>query len=223
MFRTKIPWLIVALAAVFVVGFGGTSLAKPVEGKASALSVAKKADQHARSALRRANLALATARSTAGPQGQPGPTGPAGPKGDTGATGATGSRGPTGTPGTPGKPGTPGTPGKDGKDATKLFVSVREDGRTIVEQSGNVTLQRFGDSSGGVAKGVYGVTFPQNVTHCVPVATIGETSGNGSVPGLIWARTSGHAAPGAPNTVEVNTWAITGVRTDLPFNLAVLC
>lgn len=220
--------LAVAVVALFV-ALGGTSLAAQttVDGKANVAGLAKKADRHARTALRRANLALTTAKSSAGPQGPQGPAGPKGDRGEKGATGSTGPTGPrgtTGAPGTAGTPGTPGEPGKDGAAATKLFVSVREDG-TILEQSGGVSINRFGDSSGGGgnAKGAYGITFPQDVTHCVPVATIGESTGNGMPAGQITTRTSGHANSINARVVEIVTFNSAGTAADLPWNLAVLC
>jgi hypothetical protein len=225
MLHRKMTWLVLAAVALFAT-MAGTSLAKPtVKGTASALSVAQRADHNARAALKRANLALTTAKGSSGPAGAAGTTGPAGPKGDTGPAGPTGPLGPTGPRGLPGTNGTPGTPGKDGapgKDATKLFVSARENGN-ITEQSGGVTIARTGDAGGGTAKGVYVLQFPQDVTHCVPVGTIGETTGNGLAPGQITARVDGHAVPQDTNFVDVVTYNSAGTAADLPFNLAVLC
>ena len=145
-FRHKAAWLGVALIALFAV-LGGTSLAQPtVKGSASAVGIARKA-------LKRADLALRTAKCNTGPQGD---TGPTGPKGTTGTRGPAGPAGPA------------GAPGADGAAATKLFISVREDGRTILEQSGGISVTRFGSSTGGVAAGVYGVSFPRDVTALRP-------------------------------------------------------
>jgi hypothetical protein len=204
------------LVALFV-ALGGTSFAKPsVKGSAVAVGLARKA-------LKRANLALSTAKgaaATGGPKGDAGPQGPVGPQG------TTGQRGPAGLPGKDGTPGTDGTPGKDGapgKDATKLFASVRENG-TILEQSGGVSVIRFGNSTGGTAKGAYGVQFPGDVTHCVPVASIGEGTGNTLPAGQATARTDGHAnGSPAASFVDVVTFDSAGAAADLPFNLVLAC
>ena len=99
--RDKAAWLAVVLVALFV-ALGGTSVAKPtVQGTARAVGIAKKA-------LKRANLALSTAKSNSGPEGQPGPAGPTGPKADAGAKGDTGPPGAQGARGDKGEPGTPG-------------------------------------------------------------------------------------------------------------------
>jgi hypothetical protein len=222
-FFSKAAWIGAIAVALFAV-LGGTSLAKPsVQGSATAVGIAKKADQHARAALKRANQALTTAQSNSGPQGPAGPPGPTGPKGDTGATGAkgnTGDRGPAGAPGTPGKD---GAAGKDGASAAKFFIAVREDGRTIVTQSGGLSVIRFGDSQGGTAKGSYGIQFPTDVTNCVAIGSIGETTGNGMAPGQITVRTDGHANANAANFADVVTYNSAGTPTDLPFNVAVFC
>ena len=216
-FFSKAAWIGAIAVGLFAV-LGGTSLAKPsVQGSATAVGIAKKADQHARAALKRANQALTTAQSNSGPQGPAGPPGPTGPKGDTGATGAkgnTGDRGPAGAP---------GTPGKDGASAAKYFIAVREDGRTIVTQSGGLSVIRFGDSQGGTAKGSYGIQFPTDVTNCVAIGSIGETTGNGMAPGQITVRTDGHANANAANFADVVTYNSAGTPTDLPFNVAVFC
>jgi len=215
-FRHKAAWLGVALIALFAV-LGGTSLAQPtVKGSASAVGIAKKA-------LKRADLALRTVKRNAGPAGQAGAAGPPGPKGDTGPPGPKGATGTTGTRGPEGPAGPAGAPGAPGAAATKLFISVREDGRTILEQSGGISVMRFGSSSGGVAAGVYGVSFPRDVTHCVPIATVGESTGNGLPVGQITARVDGHANSAAANFVDVRTSTSAGVDADLPFNLAVFC
>jgi len=219
-FFSKAAWIGPIAVALFAV-LGGTSLAKPsVQGSATAVGIAKKADQHARAALKRANQALTTAQSNSGPQGPAGPPGPTGPKGDTGAKGNTGDRGPAGAPGTPGKD---GAAGKDGASAAKYFIAVREDGRTIVTQSGGLSVIRFGDSQGGTAKGSYGIQFPTDVTNCVAIGSIGETTGNGMAPGQITVRTDGHANANAANFADVVTYNSAGTPTDLPFNVAVFC
>ena len=86
------------------VAHSATSLSKSVK---RALGLAKKADKRSKTALRRANAALAR-RGPTGPAGAPGvsglpgkdgATGPTGPAGADGADGASGATGPTGATG----------------------------------------------------------------------------------------------------------------------------
>lgn len=100
----------------------------------------------------------------------------------------------------------------------RLFVSVREDG-TIVHSSPGVTVSKFSIPPNGD----YNVQFPQAVTNCVPVATIGETSGNALPTGFIAARTEGTAVPLDANGVEVLTRDSAGAFANLPWNLIVAC
>ena len=79
---------------------------------------------------------------------------------------------------------------------------------------------RFGDSQGGTAKGSYGIQFPTDVTNCVAIGSIGETTGNGMAPGQITVRTDGHANANAANFADVVTYNSAGTPTDLPFNVA---
>jgi Collagen triple helix repeat (20 copies) len=145
-------------------------------------------------------------------KGAPGATGPAGPTGQAGAVGAPGAKGDTGTAGKPGAPGTPGTPGKN---AVSLFVSTLESG-TIVNSSGSVNV-----SAGG--NGSYIVTFPQDVSKCVPTVSIGNTSGNTLPAGSAAARADGPINANDLNLVDVVTHSTTGTATNLPFNLAMSC
>lgn len=145
-------------------------------------------------------------------KGAPGATGPAGPIGQAGAAGAPGAKGDTGTAG---KPGTPGTPGTPGKNAVSLFVSTLESG-TIVNSSGSVNV-----SAGG--NGSYIVTFPQDVSKCVPTVSIGNTSGNTLPAGFAAARADGPINANDLNLVDVVTRSTTGTGTNFPFNLAMSC
>ena len=90
-------------------------------------------------------------------------------------------------------------------------------------QSGGLSVIRFGDSQGGTAKGSYGIQFPTDVTNCVAIGSIGETTGNGMAPGQITVRTDGHANANAANFADVVTYNSAGTPTDLPFNVAVFC
>jgi hypothetical protein len=142
-------------------------------------------------------------------KGARGATGPAGPTGQTGAVGAPGPKGDTGTAG---KPGTPGTPGEN---AVSLFVSTLESG-AIVNSSGSVSV-----SAGG--NGSYIVTFPQDVSKCVPSVSVGNTSGNVLPAGFAAARADGPINSNDLDLVDVVTRNSVGTATNLPFNLAMSC
>ena len=146
------------------------------------------------------------ARGPVGATGPTGPAGPAGPKGATGAKGAAGAKGATG------RQGAPGTPGKNG---VSLFVSTLEAG-TIVNSSGSVSVSRN-------AAGSYIVTFPQDVSKCVPEVSIGNTSGNTLPGGLAAARADGVINDNDLNLVDVVTRNTAGTAVDLPFNLSMSC
>lgn len=151
-------------------------------------------------------------------KGPRGATGPAGPAGQTGAAGAPGPKGDTGTAGktgTPGTPGTPGTAGTSGKDAVSVFVSTVESG-AIVNSSDSVTVEAQGNGS-------YIVTFPQDVSKCVPSISIGNTSGNALPAGFAAARADGPINPNDLDLVDVVTRNTAGTATNLPFNLAMSC
>jgi hypothetical protein len=159
---------------------------------------------------RRGHVALAfNTKGAPGARGPAGATGPAGPAGPAGAKGAPGDKGATGNRGSAG---TPGTPGKNG---VSLFVSTLEAG-TIVNSSGSVSVSRN-------SAGSYIVTFPQDVSKCVPEISIGNTSGN-TLPGaLAAARADGVINDNDLNLVAVVTRNTAGTAVDLPFNLSMSC
>jgi hypothetical protein len=132
---------------------------------------------------------------------------PAGPQGERGEKGEKGERGERGERGEKGESGTP---------ATKLFASVRQNG-TILHSSPGVTVGTYG------GPGEYFATFPQDVTDCVAIGSIGETSSNGIAPGEITTRTDGNAAPEYGNRVDIITFNSSGAYADEAFNLAVFC
>jgi Collagen triple helix repeat (20 copies) len=139
-------------------------------------------------------------------------------KGVTGARGPKGPTGPMGEPGAAGSPGRTGAPGDPGKSASALFVSTLETG-AIVNSSGGVTVD---DNS----PGAYIVTFPQDVSECVPTANLGNTSGNVLPAGSVSARADGAIQPVNPadlDLVDVSTFNTAGTRTNEPFNLTMSC
>jgi hypothetical protein len=159
------------------------------------------------------HVALAfNAKGVPGARGPAGATGPAGPAGPAGAAGARGAKGDAGDRG---RAGTNGTNGTNGKNAVSLFVSTLEPG-TIVNSSGSVSVSRN-------AAGSYIVTFPQDVSKCVPEVSIGNTSGNTLPPGLAAARADGVINGNDLDLVDVVTRNTAGTAVDLPFNLSMSC
>ncbi len=76
-------------------------------------------------------------------------------------------------------------------------------------------------SAGG--NGSYIVTFPQDVSKCVPTVSIGNTSGNTLPAGFAAARADGPINANDLNLVDVVTRSTTGTGTNFPFNLAMSC
>lgn len=172
--RNNVAWLAVILVALFA-ALGGTSLAKPtVPGTASAVGIAKKA-------LKRANLALSTAKSNAGPGGQTGPAGPAGPKGDAGAkgdTGPPGAQGPQGAQGARGDKGEPGTPG-----ATNVVVRRASFGMLAGGSfRGVAAMCEPGERATGGGAGFQGNGGNEIVQQTYPLRADGQPAGDGDTP-----------------------------------------
>jgi Collagen triple helix repeat (20 copies) len=150
-----------------------------------------------------------------GPQGVTGAngsavgvTGPQGVQGSTGAqgeTGATGAQGVTGATGPTGPTGPQGATGQAGLAATKLFAEV---------PAGAASFRGTGVSAASeTATGNYAVTFSQEVSGCVPVATIS----NGT--GLISTK----ADSSNKSIVEVATSTFGGTAASIGFTIAVFC
>lgn len=129
--------------------------------------------------------------------------------------GAKGARGAAGAPGPKGDTGAAGTPGTAGENAVSLFVSTLESG-TIVNSSGSVNVDAQGNGS-------YIVTFPQDVSECVPSVSIGNTSANVLPAGFAAARADGPINANDLDLVDVVTHNTAGTATNLPFNLAMSC
>jgi hypothetical protein len=125
--------------------------------------------------------------------GAPGPAGLAGPAGPAGAPGAAGAQGPKG----------------DG--ATKLFAVVSGSGG-VVRSSGGVAVQKLAGS------GRYTVSFPQDVSNCVPVVSVSGTGGNPEV-GTAAAAPEGSSV----SQVTVATSDMDGSASDKTFAVAVFC
>jgi hypothetical protein len=67
------------------------------------------------------------------------------------------------------------------------------------------------------------VTFPQDVSKCVPSVSIGNTSGNTLPAGFAAARADGPINTNDLDLVDVVTRNAAGTGTNLPFNLSMSC
>ena len=184
------PALIVASLAL-AIALGGTGYAAVV---LPANSVGTK--QLKNKAVNAAKVKPGSLRASSFASGQL----PKGAKGDRGADGLPGAAGPSGPQGAKGDP------------ATKLFAVV--DGAT-----GKPTVKSAGVDSNKTGSGsnTYAVTFPQSVSDCAALVTVGFTgSGDGG------QATAAVAAPGA-NVVNVATFDEQGGSTPKGFAIAVFC
>jgi hypothetical protein len=162
---------------------------------------------------KRSEVALSWNRQGAtGTPGTPGAPGIAGVHGSGGPAGIQGIQGATGNAGTPGTPGSNGTNGTNGTNATVLFVSMEAAG-TPIDSSGVET------TSHTASTGSYDITFGQDISHCVYLATIGVR--NGGVPGN--PGISANSPAGHPNAHVIVDTSVGASPTDRSFNLAVFC
>jgi hypothetical protein len=140
-------------------------------------------------------------------------TGKAGKAGANGAAGATGVAGPPGPKGEPGAEGHPGAP------ATTLFAYVQEEG-TLVRGTPGTTVEKLGTSGNEY----YEVNFPTDVSRCVPEISLGNSTGNGTDPGIPLARMFSDEGAEPKSAVEVDIFDTAGtslIRDS--FNLIVIC
>lgn len=114
-----------------------------------------------------------------------------------GTTGAQGPQGPAGPAGAP------------GANAVSYFAAVSGAGEFL-----------RGNASGGKhttnGSGSYTITFPRNVSACVPSVTLGGIDSNSQPPGFATTRDDG-------GTVGVQIYDTAGNPTDRSFNLVVVC
>jgi hypothetical protein len=120
-----------------------------------------------------------------------------------------GDRGADGLPGAAGPAGAQGPKGDKGDAATKLFA--------VVDSSGSASVKSNGVGSSKTGANTYAVTFPQDVSKCAPLVSIGFDGG--SVGGQ---ATAGVPAAGA-NVVNVATFDETGSSDAKGFAIAVFC
>jgi Collagen triple helix repeat (20 copies) len=146
-------------------------------------------------------------------------TGKAGKTGANGAAGTTGATGPQGKEGQPGKEGTPGTEGHPGAPATTLFAYVQEEG-TLVRGTPGTTVEKLGASGNEY----YEVNFPTDVSRCVPEISLGNSTGNGTDPGIPLARMFSDEGAEPKSAVEVDIFETAGTKLIRDsFNLIVIC
>jgi hypothetical protein len=111
--------------------------------------------------------------------------------------GATGPQGPAGPVGAP------------GANAVSYFVSVSGAGEFL-----------RGNAAGGMhatnGSGSYTITFPRNVSTCVPSVTLGGIDATNQPPGFATTRDDG-------GTVGVQIYDTAGNPADRSFNLVVVC
>jgi hypothetical protein len=110
--------------------------------------------------------------------------------------GATGPQGPAGPAGAP------------GANAVSYFVAVSGAGEIL---RGNAGGKHATNGSGS-----YTLTFPRNVSACVPSVTLGGIDATNQPPGFATTRDDG-------GTVGVQIYDTAGNPTDRSFNLVVVC
>lgn len=123
-------------------------------------------------------------------------------------------QGPIGAQGQTGLQGTQGSPG------LSLFARVDETG-ALYQHSPGVTV-----SKNSKFKGIYTVTFTQDVSGCAAVISQGEKSGNGSVPDALYEAVIDSDPYNGGNPHAVNVYAHppgTVVGEDAGFDLILAC
>jgi hypothetical protein len=206
-------WTTVLAAAAFVlavfgmtpVGNSARSLIAPNADKVDGFHASKTAKAGMLLPLgKNAKFPASVVPTVTGPQGVPGPVGATGAQGSKGDTGATGPQGPK------------GDPGQDGGPADQLFAAVSADG-TILSSRGVV----LGSGTWKGVPGTYMIMFNKDIVHCVPVVSLGlpYPAPAGSV------LPTGYTSTMFASSTQVDVWLVSrsGVPTDMPFNLAIIC
>ncbi len=146
----------------------------------------------------------------------PGPKGSTGATGPQGAQGAQGSQGPAGPAGPKGAQGTNGTNGTNGTDQgpyTVYWAVINN--TTLVRGSGVNATETF-----MITTGIFQVDFDSNITGCSYFGTIGFGNSTGSAPPGFVGVTGRF---GTPDGLWVTVYNVTGVLTNLPFHIEVVC
>lgn len=235
--RQRIP-VVLALTALVVAVLGTTSLGEAASnavratfaqnaGKLRGFTPSKTAKKNtvvvrgANGKIDRASLPLTQGpRGPAGLAGLAGPAGATGPAGAPGAAGPQGPKGDKGDPGDAGTPGAPGVPGAPGAPATKLFAAVSADCASLDRGSG-ATAAVLG------AGARCDVQFNQDVTNCVPVASVRRevgASGTGELAvSTDIANVYGGLDPDEIGVVYFDSAGVLTTTTRPPFFVAVFC
>jgi hypothetical protein len=193
--------------AALAIALGGTSYAAVSLPANSVGTLQLKANAVVSTKVKNGSLLRADFKAGQVPRGPTGAKGPTGPKGPTGTKGPTGVGGPTGATGPVGPAGTTG-PG--GPAATKLWA--------VIDATGNLARGLGTVSTSHADTGTYNIIFNQDVNSCAYLANIGP-AGTGTAAGVADVA----SLNGNTKGVYVETRNSTGVLTDLPFHLAVLC
>lgn len=89
----------------------------------------------------------------------------------------------------------------------------------VVEANGNLARGTQGTSSSQVGTGLYQVNFPQNISQCAWVTSIGGSAGVPVPPG----ETHSSLAPGSTTSLLQQISNSAGVLANRPFHVIVSC
>ncbi len=89
----------------------------------------------------------------------------------------------------------------------------------VVEANGNLARGTQGISSSQVGTGLYQVNFPENISQCAWVTSIGGSAGVPVPPG----ETHSSLAPGSTTSLLQQISNSAGVLADRPFHVIVTC
>jgi hypothetical protein len=192
--RKPSPALLVALLALFV-ALGGTSYAALKLPKNSVGAKQLKRNSVTSPKVKAGSLLLSDFKASERTALQ-------GPQGPEGARGPQGTQGPQGVAGAP---------------ATKLWAKVSSTTPSFVRSSGTTGLE--GPLAIGLT-GVYRISFDQNVSGCMPVASISTADGGQPPAGQFGTNNSA----ANPNAIVVSTYNAAGAAVNTQdFTVAVFC
>jgi hypothetical protein len=110
----------------------------------------------------------------------------------------------------------------DGKDASEIVEEAKPLAASINADGTLARSNRTGEISSvklSGAPGNYKVTFPIDVSSCMPVATVGNQTGSTSVTDAVIETARGDIV----QSVFVDTATPGGSPVDMPFAIAVIC
>jgi hypothetical protein len=116
---------------------------------------------------------------------------------------------------TVGAKGAKGASGPRGLPAAKYWAQVDDSG-SVVQSTGGVTVSQQNPAPGSSYDVV---TFPANISRCVPIATLGENAGGSATVGEI------EASEQSSTSVDVRVFSASNpsVQPTAAFSLALLC